>query len=56
MSTTQQGDKNEESTIVLDGSHQTIANKKIYFDPEGAEVKVGYDQTTGVGFVEIISE
>jgi hypothetical protein len=32
-----------------------IKNKKIYFDADGTEVKIGYDDTIGVGFVEIIT-
>ncbi len=31
-------------------------NKKIYFDSDGTEIKIGYDDETGVGFVEILSE
>ncbi|MEI7557555.1 MAG: hypothetical protein WCJ45_01575 [bacterium] len=33
----------------------TIQNKKIYFDADGTEIKIGYDNETGAGFVEIIS-
>ena len=35
---------------------QHLANKKIYFDADGTEIKIGYDDQTGVGFVEIIAE
>jgi len=31
-------------------------NKKIYFNSDGTEIKIGYDDETGVGFVEIVSE
>lgn len=33
---------------------QTLKNKKIYFDSNGTEIKIGYDEQTGIGFVEII--
>ena len=35
---------------------QNIKNKKIYFDADGTEIKIGYDEETGIGFVEIIKE
>ncbi len=35
---------------------QNLKNKKIYFDSDGTEVKIGYDEETGTGFVELITE
>ncbi|MFA6256655.1 MAG: hypothetical protein WC606_05795 [Candidatus Absconditabacterales bacterium] len=35
---------------------QNLKNKKIYFDTDGTEIKIGYDEKTGIGFVEIIAE
>ncbi|MEI7918955.1 MAG: hypothetical protein WCH65_01745 [bacterium] len=46
--------KNEENIVF--SNQQTLKNKKIYFDSDGTEIKIGYDEQTGVGFVEIISE
>ncbi len=40
--------------IVLYTPKQDLRNKKIYFDANGTEVKIWYDDETGVGFVEII--
>ena len=40
--------------IDIDGSKKNLANKKIYFDSEWSEIKIGYEDETGVGFVEII--
>jgi hypothetical protein len=40
----------------MDSAKQNIANKKIYFDADWTEIKIGYDDQTGVGFVEIISD
>jgi hypothetical protein len=40
--------------IVLNENKQNIKNKKIYFNSDGTEIKIGYDDETGVGFVEII--
>lgn len=51
-----QGDENEDIDIVLDSTTTKIPNKKIYFDPEGTHVKIGYDEETGVGFVQLIKE
>ncbi|AHB41854.1 hypothetical protein P148_SR1C00001G1076 [candidate division SR1 bacterium RAAC1_SR1_1] len=45
-----------EEKIVLDTKTQSLKNKKIYFDSDGTEVKIGYDDETGIGFVEIISD
>lgn len=45
-----------ENTISLNIQKQKISNKKIYFDTDGTEIKIGYDEQAGVGFVEIISE
>ena len=42
--------------IVLDDNKQNLKNKKIYFNSDGTEIKIGYDDETGVGFVEIITE
>lgn len=46
----------EEKVIKLDTKNQNLKNKKIYFDSDWTEVKIGYDENTWVGFVEIISE
>lgn len=35
---------------------QTLNNKKIYFNSEWTEIKIGYDENTSIWFVEIISE
>lgn len=45
-----------EEKIVLNPNKKNIKNKKIYFDSNGTEVKIWYDDETGVGFVEIISK
>ncbi|MCX6824958.1 MAG: hypothetical protein NTY80_01925 [candidate division SR1 bacterium] len=42
--------------IVVRDIKQNINNKKIYFDSDGTEIKIGYDEETGVGFVEIIGK
>lgn len=42
--------------IELDNHKQNLKNKKIYFDSDGTEIKIGYDEQTWVGFVEIISD
>jgi len=42
--------------VALNVPKQNISNKKIYFDSDGTEIKIGYDEQTGIGFVEIISE
>lgn len=46
----------KDMNIMLDSSKQNIKNKKIYFDADGTEIKIGYDEEKGTGFVEIISE
>jgi|GEM_PF-2767043 len=46
--------KNSEEKITIDSTKQNISNKKIYFDSDGTEIKIGYDDQTGVGFIEII--
>ncbi len=46
--------KNSEEKITLDSTKQNISNKKIYFDSDGTEIKIGYDDQIGVGFIEII--
>jgi hypothetical protein len=43
-----------EKKVILYKNRQNISNKKIYFDSDGTEIKIGYDEQTGVGFVEII--
>jgi len=43
-----------ENEVILNSKKQKISNKKIYFDSDGTEIKIGYDEKTGVGFVEII--
>jgi len=48
--------KKDEKAVSLDVPKQNLKNKKIYFDSDGTEIKIGYDEQTGVGFVEIISE
>lgn len=51
--------KNQDSSkesIIFTTNKQKITNKKIYFDVDGTEIKIGYDDQTGVGFVEIVSE
>ncbi len=45
-----------ENEIILNSTKQKISNKKIYFDSDGTEIKIGYDEKTGIGFVELISE
>lgn len=47
-------DISSENEIILTTSKQNLKNKKIYFDSEGTHIEIGYDDTTGVGFVEII--
>ncbi len=42
--------------VVLDTKTQNLKNKKIYFDSNWTEVKIGYDEEKGIGFVEIVSE
>ncbi len=46
--------KKDEKTVSLNVPKQNLKNKKIYFDSDGTEIKIGYDKETGVGFVEII--
>ena len=45
-----------EENIIVSTHQQNIVNKKIYFDSDGTEVKIWYDDETGIGFVEIISK
>jgi hypothetical protein len=40
--------------MVVNIVKQNISNKKIYFDADGTEIKIGYDDETGTGFIEII--
>jgi hypothetical protein len=42
--------------VTLDTKKQNLKHKKIYFDSDGTEIKIGYDDETGIGFVEIISD
>ena len=49
-------EKNNDSNIHLYSEQQNLKNKKIYFDSNGTEIKIGYDDETGIGFVELISE
>ena len=48
--------KKKDSTPKIETQKQNLNNKKIYFDSDGTEIKIGYDEQTGVGFVEIIKE
>ncbi len=48
--------KISEEKIIIDNTHQKIANKKIYFDSDKTEIKIGYNEEIGIGFVEFISE
>ncbi|MEI6671992.1 MAG: hypothetical protein WCL02_01135 [bacterium] len=41
--------------MIIYSAKQKLNNKKIYFDSDGTEIKIGYDEKTGVGFVELIS-
>ena len=45
-----------EEKIILDIRSQSLKNKKIYFDSDWTEVKIGYNEETWIGFVEIISD
>ena len=51
-----QRDENDEVAIISDPNKPTLNNKKIYFDAEWTQVKIGYDEVTGVGFVQLIRE
>jgi len=42
--------------LVISWKKQNLKNKKIYFDSDWTEVRIGYDQETWIGFVEIISD
>lgn len=48
--------RTDEKTVSLDAPKKNLKNKKIYFDADGTEVKIGYDEETGTGFVELITE
>ena len=52
----QKTDPSYQEKITLDTNQQNLKNKKIYFDSDGTQIKIGYDDTTGIGFVEITSE
>ncbi|MCX6822591.1 MAG: hypothetical protein NTX91_01150 [candidate division SR1 bacterium] len=56
IQTQPQRDENSEVTIISEADKPTLNNKKIYFDAEGTQVKIGYDEETGVGFVQLIKE
>lgn len=45
-----------DQNILPNSNKQNLKNKKIYFDSDGTEIKIGYDEQTWVGFVEIISD
>jgi len=47
-------DTTSEEKIILHPNKKNLNNKKIYFDSDGTEIKIGYDDETGVGFIEII--
>ena len=53
---TKKTNKESKNEISWYPSKQNLNNKRIYFDSEGSEIKIKYDETTGLGFVEIISE
>jgi len=48
-------DTYSENEIILTTPKQKLKNKKIYFDSDGTEIKIGYDEKTGIGFVEVIT-
>lgn len=48
--------RTDEKTGSLNVPKQNLKNKKIYFDSDGTEIKIGYDDETGTGFVELITE
>ncbi|EKD25095.1 MAG: hypothetical protein ACD_80C00118G0004 [uncultured bacterium (gcode 4)] len=48
------GEEIYQEKIHLHTNKQNLNNKKIYFDSDGTEIKIWYDEETGVGFVEII--
>lgn len=45
-----------EEKIILDTKTQCLKNKKIYFDSDWTEIKIGYDEEKWIGFVEIVSD
>jgi hypothetical protein len=47
--------KVSEEQLTIDIPKQKFKNKKIYFDSDGTEIKIGYDEKTGIGFVEVIA-
>ncbi len=47
---------NSDKYVIIDNKKQNLKNKKIYFDSDWTEVKIGYDEETWIGFVEIISD
>jgi len=51
-----QRNQNDEIHIISDTEKPNLNNKKIYFDAEWTQVKIGYDEETGVGFVQLINE
>ena len=56
MKSKQPSDKDNSSSNAIDINtpKQNLNNKKIYFNSDGTEIKIGYNDETGVGFVEII--
>jgi hypothetical protein len=46
-------DISSENEIILTTPKQKLKNKKIYFDSDGTHIEIGYDDETGVGFIEI---
>jgi len=56
MNDTHTSPDREDNKISFTTKKQNLKNKKIYFDSDGTEIKIGYDDETGLGFVEIVSE
>lgn len=44
----------DKDNISFNTKKQNLNNKKIYFNSDGTEIKIWYDEQTGIGFVEII--
>ena len=49
-------DTSPSNSVDINTPKQKLNNKKIYFNSDGTEIKIGYDDETGVGFVEIVSD
>ncbi len=43
----------KESWVIFNNQNQKLQKKKIYFPLEWSEIKIWYDESTGVGYVEI---